>query len=145
MATQPISIQGECAALLSGLDGVIAALEKLPKLTDEERADWERDVGLAGAVKKKKPKGRPKKVPWVGGREEFKSDYVDVARAAQVLGKKPQWVYDHTSRAEPIIPHYRPGGPDSAPMFVETELHDFMRAARHTTLKMKYQSSHDTQ
>ena len=38
MATQPISIQGECAALLSGLDGGIAALEKLPKLTDEERA-----------------------------------------------------------------------------------------------------------
>ncbi len=114
-------------------------LDRLTALPVAEIASGE-GVGLAVEKSAPKKRGRPKKVPWVGGRREFKSVYVDVARAAQVLGKNPQWVYDHTSRSEPIIPHYRPGGPAGAPMFIEAELHDFIRSTRCTVMKLQYRN-----
>jgi hypothetical protein len=64
-----------------------------------------------------------------GKRREARSggDYMEAADVAAMLGVTAQWVRDHTTRIEPILPHVRIG---RRIRFERTEIERFMRERR---------------
>lgn len=56
-------------------------------------------------------------------KEQLCEPLISAVAAAKLLGVNRQWVYAHTARCEPRLPHYRLGG---SLLFRASEINEFI-------------------